>query len=259
MGNDWKTVGYWATMRSTAPLLQDDDGYNFLRVSHPAQLNVKYWEIGNEIYSNGYFERDKGGGENDRHAPYSKDQTKNQSLRAKNANLSPAAYGVNAVKFADAMKAVDPRISVGIGLNLPSTSGQSDAEWNETVLQKCAAHIDFVSLHWYPDYSAPPDWQHIDNARLLAATANDLPTMIAALIQQMNAVPGGKMLQLAVTEMGLHPWLRETDPTVIGLFAADAYASLAEDGAVNVDWAELHGGTALYGRRMVSRSLHISE
>ena len=47
VGNDWKTVGYWAAMRASAPL-DKDDGYNFLRISHPAQVNIKYWEIGNE-------------------------------------------------------------------------------------------------------------------------------------------------------------------------------------------------------------------
>jgi len=31
-----------------------------------------------------------------------------------------------------------------------------------------------------------------------------------------------------------------TTPVVLGLFAADAYASLAEDGAVNIDWDGLH-------------------
>jgi len=266
--NDWMTVGYWATMRSSAPL-QSDDGYNFLRISHPAQLNVKYWEIGNEIYANGYFERDKGGAENDRHAPYDADPNKNAGLRTRNPKLGPEAYGQNAVKFARAMKGVDPRISVGVGLSSP-TAGPSDAEWNAAVLKICAADIDFVSLHWYLDYYAPPDWKNEDNARLLAATTKDLPPMMAGLIDEMRAPAGSKMLQLAVTEMGIHPWMHETDPTAMGLFTADAYASLAEDGAVNIDWAELHGDSfirqkdgqpqaAYFGVEMLHRMMNMRD
>jgi alpha-L-arabinofuranosidase len=240
-GNDWKTVGYWAEMRSSAPL-QDDDGYNFLRIAHPQQLNVKYWEVGNEIYTNGYFEKDNGGTENDHHAPYSEDSKRNAGLRAKNEKLGPAVYGENAVKFAKAMKAVDPRISVGVVLS-PTTAGPSYADWNAAVLKGCAAEIDFVSLHWYADYYAPPDWKSQDNVRLLVSTTTDLQPMITGLIDEMRLAPGGKMLQLAVTELGVHPWLHGADSTAMGLFAADAYASLAEDGAVNIDWAELHGGS----------------
>jgi hypothetical protein len=75
------------------------------------------------------------------------------------------------------------------------------------------------------------------------STTTDLQPMIAGLVEKMRLAPGGKMLQLAVTELGVHPWLHGADSTAMGLFAADAYASLAEDGAVNIDWAELHGGS----------------
>ena len=32
-GNDWKTVGYWASLRASSPL-PTDDGFNHLRISH---------------------------------------------------------------------------------------------------------------------------------------------------------------------------------------------------------------------------------
>ena len=48
-GRNWNTVGYWASIRGAAPLTTDD-GYNFLRVSHPAPYGIEYWEIGNECY-----------------------------------------------------------------------------------------------------------------------------------------------------------------------------------------------------------------
>jgi len=53
-GKDWKTVGYWATLRSQAPLATDD-GMNLLRASHPRPLAIKLWEIGSEVYKNSYY------------------------------------------------------------------------------------------------------------------------------------------------------------------------------------------------------------
>jgi alpha-L-arabinofuranosidase len=49
---------------------------------------VKYWEIGNEIYGNGYYGADW---EADNHP-----------------SKSPAAYAQNVVQYASAMKTIDP-------------------------------------------------------------------------------------------------------------------------------------------------------
>lgn len=59
----------------------------------------KYWEIGNEIYGNGYYGSDW---ETDDHA-----------------SKSPATYASNLLQYADAMKAVDPAIKIGAVLTLP--------------------------------------------------------------------------------------------------------------------------------------------
>lgn len=44
---DWRTVGFWANLRASAPL-PVDDGFNKLRLNHPEPFPVKYWECGNE-------------------------------------------------------------------------------------------------------------------------------------------------------------------------------------------------------------------
>jgi hypothetical protein len=80
-GHDWQTVGYWATLRSSQPLATDD-GQNFLRIAHPQPLNVKYWEVGNEVYQNGYYGGE--GSEVDLHAPYPADVKDNAKARQKN-------------------------------------------------------------------------------------------------------------------------------------------------------------------------------
>jgi hypothetical protein len=33
-----------------------DDGFNSLRIAHPEPLGVVYWEIGSEVFGNGYYE-----------------------------------------------------------------------------------------------------------------------------------------------------------------------------------------------------------
>ena len=60
-GNDWKTVGFWATLRSSMPL-STDDGYNFLRVNHPDSLHILLWQVGEDVAENGYYGGEHKGG-----------------------------------------------------------------------------------------------------------------------------------------------------------------------------------------------------
>jgi hypothetical protein len=241
-GRDWRTVGYWAAMRASAPLAKDD-GYNFLRIRHPQGLNIKYWEIGNEIFGNGYYGKDNGGFENDLHAAYTAVDADNVKARAHNPELSPMTYGKGVTAFSQAMKAVDPRISIGAVLGTPPGDDSWSNDWNSNVLRACAPAIDFVVIHWYTGDYAPPDYKELDLASFLAKPYVELPLMIKELLQQFHDDAGGKPLQLAITELNSRPYAKVTDPLAWGLFAADAYASLAEDGAVNIDWLELHNSS----------------
>ena len=101
-GHDWKTVGYWATLRSSSPL-DSDDGYNFLRIHRTLPLDIHYWEIGNEVFGDGFF--DGGNGfEEDLHVAYS---GADPNARKGHELLSPRMYGKGVVAYAEAMKAVD--------------------------------------------------------------------------------------------------------------------------------------------------------
>jgi hypothetical protein len=246
-GFDWKTTGYWASLRAARPL-PSDDGYNFLRIGHPQGLNIKYWEIGNELFGNGFYSKDGSGYENDLHVPYNKNPKDDANTRPNNAKLSPTTYGRGVVAYSQAMKAVDPRISIGAVLNTPPFDFSWGPTWDKEVLAASWQDIDFVVLHWYTGNFAAPDYKNLDNASLLDAPTQELPQIMAALLDLFKHEAHGKMLQLAVTELGSRPYANVTDPTVLGLFAADAYASLAEDGAVNIDWLELHKDTFLDGK-----------
>lgn len=120
--HDWQTIGYWAGLRASQPLATDDS-LNFLRIGHPSPVLIKYWEVGNEVYKNGYYGGQ--GTEEDLHAPYPKDPKDNEKQRRKNANLSPDAYANNLLQYIKAMKAVDNRIKVGASLDIPLSG-----DWN---------------------------------------------------------------------------------------------------------------------------------
>ena len=271
-GVDWKTVGYWATMRSSTPLATDD-GYNFLRIAHPQPLKILYWEIGNEVFGNGYYgDRDKNGGyEEDLHAPYSPDPNESTKLRKKNPALSPSVYGKGVVEFSRAMKAVDPNIKIGAVLNTPPIDDSWGGDWNPGVLKECGTAIDFVVIHWYTGNFAPPDWKTLDSASLLAAPQQEIPAMVSALLGLFQKYCGANAsrMQMAVTELGPRPFAPITNPLILGLFAADAYASLMEVGAVNIDWLELHAGgfldernqqgPAYYGIQMTHLLLNMND
>lgn len=271
-GNDWQTVGYWATMRASAPL-PTDDGKNFLRIQHPAPFGIRYWEIGNEAYLDGYYGGE--GQEEDLHAPYPKEAKENEKQRKKNPNLGPEAYARNFVQFAQAMKAVDPRIRVGASLDLP-LAGQINRQewtqdpvtgkyvpdtnvsvdkdfnrgmdWDKGVLTTACNDIDFVSLHWSPsDTTEDSGWKNMDNYKLLAAPQDTLRQILMGAVNQLQAACGqrARSIQVAFTEIGPASYVKVIDEIVPGLFAADVYPTLVEYGVINADWSELHNANFL--------------
>jgi hypothetical protein len=241
-GYDWKTVGHWASLRAAKPL-EVDDGQNFLRIAHAEPFHIRYWEIGNEVYGNAYYEKDEEGYEGDLHAPYDKDPKTSVRLRRKNrVALSPQTYGKGVVEYAHAMKAVDATVKIGAVLNVQPMDNSWGPDWNPAMMKECGTAIDFASLHWYTGNLLPPDWKTLDDASYLSAPERELPDMMAALLDLFRKYGGdnGKNLQLVVTEMGSRPFAKIADPHIHALFAADAYLSLMQDGAANIDWLELH-------------------
>ena len=276
-GNDWQTVGYWAGLRGAAPL-PSDDGKNFLRIQHPTPFGIRYWEVGNEVFENGYFGGE--GLEEDLHVPYPKEAKENAKQRKKNAGLAPEAYGKNFVQFAQEMKAVDARIKVGIPLDKPlagqinrdewtqdpvtgkyqqnaSVSVKEDfnkgIDWDKGVLSTACNQVDFVSLHWYPsDTTQDSGYKDLDSYKLLAAPQDTLRAILAGLVDQLqkNCGQRARSIQVAFTEVGVAPYVRvpEQEEVVLGLFAADLYPQLVEYGVINADWVELHNGGFLDNR-----------
>lgn len=188
---------------------------------------ILYWEIGNEIYGNGYYT--SGNWEYDLH-----DLDQTTSDRVGNPALSPSAYGTNAAAFIKAMKAVDPNIKCGVFVSTsPWVPG-----WDQDVLTAVSNALkgtgdmlDFVILHWYPSGT---------NAQVLASpsTINAQVAQVRSDIQKYYTLGNSNQLQLLVTETaatsngGLFPYL----------FATDEFLTWFEQGASNIEYQELNSG-----------------
>jgi hypothetical protein len=239
-GFDWKTVGYWASLRAATPL-GTDDGYNFLRIGQSSPLGIKYWELGNEIFYNGYNSNQNS--ETDLHAPYiypsGYGTAATYNSRANVSALSPASYGTNAISFIQTMKAVDPTIKVGFVMSSPQVD-PIPASWNPTALQSvCAgANIDFAILHYYPG-----SYENVTAAQLFSLPQVNMPTLVANLKTQLAQYcpSNASTVQFFVTETGPNGTLAPNTPAQIpGLYATHEYLISLENGIQNIDWLELH-------------------
>ncbi|MEN3305896.1 MAG: hypothetical protein V7603_2098 [Micromonosporaceae bacterium] len=180
---------------------------------------AKYWEIGNEVYGNGYYGAQW---ENDTHA-----------------SKSATTYANNLVQFVSAMKAVDSSIKIGAVLTTPGSwpdgiTGPGDsADWNHTVMSIAGSRIDFVVVHWYPGGSSPAD--------LLTKPAqiSGITSTLRSLINQFSGSNAANV-GIAVTETN-STIDKDTHPAA--MFAPDNYLTWLENGAFNVDWWNLHNGS----------------
>ena len=229
-GEDWRTVGYWASLRA-ARELEEDDGLNFLRIGREEPLGIQYWEIGNEVFGNGHYASgDDVGFELDLHVPY--DGRPRRGL----LELSGRTYGQGVVEYARAMRAVDSTIKIGAVLVTPPDDYTWAPDWNDQVLEECAMDIDFGIVHWYPN-----------RQDLLTAPHSTIPIMFDELRASFAEHAGERAdeLDIAVTELGPPPGAPGSQMEVSGLFAGDAYLTFLEQGAANVAWLELHNGSFL--------------
>ncbi|WP_329125086.1 LPXTG cell wall anchor domain-containing protein [Streptomyces sp. NBC_01465] len=184
---------------------------------------VKYWEIGNEVYGNGYYGDGKGW-ETDKHA-----------------DKSPREYAKNLVAYAKAMKAVDPKVKIGAVLTTPGgwpdkekAPGDS-ADWNNTVLSIAGSSIDFAIVHWYPGGTTTDDL--LKTPSRIAGVTSSLRSLIAQYAGSRAA-----SVEIAVTENGAVGSPAQTSQAA-ALFAPDTYMTWFEQGATHVDWWNLHNGT----------------
>jgi len=272
-GEDWHTVGYWANLRSQAPLATDD-GLNFLRIEHPKPFGFRLWQVGDEVYNNGFYGGDHTGTP-DLHgaAPTG---PKDFGKLKNDPKLSPASFAENLKAFAQAMKSVDPSIEIGAAFTMPASPDPSNhdwvPDWNRNVLKGACADLDFVTFDWSQQLLLPPDWKTLDEAGLLSNLGYQQANVIGLLITSMREdykkfCPANHTPRFAFAPAGLATWMKVEHPVVKALWIAEFYAQLIETGAVNVNWNEMYGdsmlspdrkklGAAFYGLQMLHTLAH---
>jgi hypothetical protein len=179
--------------------------------------NIHYWEIGNEIGGNGFFGTEW---ELDLHAPAPKGDN-----RKGNPALSQTAYGKNSLDFIRAMKAVDPTIKIGVGVDMPDANPGTG---NEALFREVKDKIDFAIIHWYPKTSSTD-----------LTVTEDIKPQVAALREELARFAGESQrnLPLAITETN-----GGGTGAARAIFATDTYLTWFEAGAITVEWLELHAG-----------------
>ncbi|WP_250034167.1 cellulose binding domain-containing protein [Paractinoplanes maris] len=179
---------------------------------------AKYWTIGNENYGNGHY---GSAWEADEHA-----------------DKSPKEYAATVVAYARAMKAVDPTIKIGAVLTMPGNwpdgivGAGDEGSWNQEVLTRAGAVIDFADVHWYPGGSTP--------AETLTKTTHigEATQLLRQQIDQYAGGPAGR-IGISMTETNVDVG-RNTQPGA--LFLADAYSGLLAQGVFTVHWWNVHNG-----------------
>ncbi len=199
------------------------------------KYGIRYWEIGNEVYGDGEYQ----------HVSWE------QNLHT---HKGPHGYGVNALQYIKAMRAVDPHIQIGVVLTVPGFWPSGIAPyWDRTLLPIVAKDINFVVLHWYPQNPG----QESDAG--LLSTPSSIPGYMARLHRYLAEYAGkeAKNIQVFVDEtnsVSSNPG-KQSVSLVNALFLANDYMTWLQNGAANVDWWDLHNSIetgnnnspALYG------------
>jgi len=250
-GRDWKTAGYWASMRAAAPLAVED-GLNYLRQNHPAPYGFAHWEIGNEVY--GTWETDLHG-------------TTGSGLTG--VAHDPTTYATAFKQFTVAMHAVDPSIKLGAvaidgedaygtGLNPvpnPNENNALHSGWTPVVLATMAAESvtpDFLSYHRYPQHGTASDYVALFEA---GTWQDDADHMRKMLTDYMGSAGDNVELDATETNTVADVAYKQMTSLVGGLYYADSFASALSTEFDADLWYTMHNGanddtqSGLYGWR----------
>jgi hypothetical protein len=241
-GNDWRTVGYWARLRSMTPAENTDNQYDFLAIDRDEPVGIKYWEIGNELNGNGYYSdiNINFNWQYDLNAP-----NPYGPGRGNHPGLSPTTYGNNFNEFAAAMKAVDPNIKVGAVLTGPNgvgDVGDPNRNWDANVLTTAGPNIDFGIYHWYPGGSNNVNTNTIQ----VLNASDDLPGIMNNIRGRLDTYVGpgaSDEIEIHLTEIGYFG--AELPQAINGVFAANSYIHALAAGATSVHWLELSDNSYL--------------
>jgi cellulose binding protein with CBM2 domain/fibronectin type III domain protein len=200
--------------------------------------NVKYWEVGNEVYGNGTYGANW---ETDSHCDTSVGGSPVTigSEPSQTYDCGPGTYAKNFLSFQSAITGSDPNAKVCAVLTTPGfwpdgvTNSQYPQPWNQTVLTALGSHTQCVIVHYYPGGS---------NAASMLTDPQDISGIISSLhseISQYAGISNAASVPVIVTETNSSIDM-DTQPGA--LFTADMYMTWLENGAANVDYWNEHNG-----------------
>jgi alpha-L-arabinofuranosidase len=219
---DWKTVGFWVSLRSQTPIAQDD-GLNFLRVGRTQPFNTEFVEVGNEVFGNW---------EPNARSPWATNP----------AVYLPGDYIWFAKTFTGLIRnmqlSVQPKVGIVVDAdnnetNFPGTPFYQN--WDALVLGECAP----AKQNFQPDFLVDHPYAYVPDPRtdaaLLSKTSTDTTpgnlnnwvnrTQYFRNLAQKQGVPGAANLKIMATEFGStgsFPLSNQTTNLPNGLWLADS-------------------------------------
>lgn len=148
---------------------------------HPAPMDIKLWEIGNEVYLPG-------------------------NPSEKKITQTPAEYAENYLAFSQAIKKVDPTVTtIAIGLAKSHIGPDSEFDdWTEVLLKKAGHAIDMIAVHnaYFPMlyHERQPHVKDIYPSMMAAPEAVD--TSLFELEKLINQYQPQRDIRIAITEWG---------------------------------------------------------
>jgi len=134
---------------------------------HPEPYNVRYWEIGNEVWGQWQV-----------------------------GTCSADRFAERCVAFARAMKETDPSLVL-------LACGHTDQEWNEAVLDIAGEHIDYLTLHLYHGlgrFGMNRETPAEDRYKAMAAFSEWTREDIRETAARIGSDPKHSHVKLAITE-----------------------------------------------------------
>ncbi len=174
------TIGSHLMITVNAGSGTSDQAASWVQYTNSLKQNVKYWEVGNELYYNPPVSP----------IPY--------------YTMTPSTYASTFVQFSTAMKQVDPTIKMlAIGGNILN---QSYTNWDQTVLNQAGPYMDYLAVH--NSYAPVNVFDSGDDVRTVYSALLAAPLSIAQNLQSLSneidmyAGANASQIRLAVTEWG---------------------------------------------------------
>ena len=142
---------------------------------HPDPYRVKYFELGNEVYS-GFPKKDI-------------------------PPVDPEVYGNDYIQYRNAMRAIDDTIQLG-AVTINSGRSRGLSAWNERLFKKAGESIDFLIEHTYFDWLSRPVGRKNTEIYFTDVLENTsfVDNYYEKLSDHFKSVTGRSSIPLAITE-----------------------------------------------------------